>query len=190
MRRERSAGSRDPSWATALANMNQLPPPEKRRKTVIDSFQSMCLSNTDAVVSYGISATGSVIPTKSLPTTIPNDDSAVTVDVSSDDDEEMPSEQDLETKKLLYQLAFGNDAAATSTMKDPVDIKLEELIRQSRRKVASGDDFDVQTPYSRGSSFSTMEMDEMPTNTRPRSNSLPNDWRGPSVFAEDVDMDL
>jgi len=115
----------------------------------------------------------------------------IVTSMSDDDDEAMREDMSAEqeaTRKVMYQLALGK--ASDAKPKHPVDAKLEEMIRRTRLQtlaLKSKDDFDIQTPYSHGS---TMQQDNVPRG-RQRSNSLPRDWDGSMEDGtKDIDMML
>lgn len=100
-----------------------------------------------------------------------------------DDDEAMNDDADDEvTRQVIYKLALGNTAP-----QNPVDAKLEEMIRQTRLQLAvnkSKDDFDVETPYTHGS------VTILNDRSRQRSNSLPQEWEGPTRTQDDGTKDF
>jgi hypothetical protein len=122
--------------------------------------------------------------------TMSDDDEAMTAD-SSSRDEKLSALQNAE-RNIMYQLALGR--APETARKDPVDRKLEEMIRRSRlnsisQQTKAKDDFDIQTPYTRG----TMQQDDGMLSSaaaRQRSNSLPRDWDGSMQTDGSSSMDV
>ena len=171
MRRTRSIGN------SADTTPRISPPMSKRQRLMMEEFQSLSLQHNnnrnppakdhDTFVSH---------------VTSDDDDEAM----NSSEDEKLTSEQEA-TRRAMYQLAFGKAQQARSI--DPVDEKLEEMIRRSRLQAIASqqrpkDDFDLQTPYSHGSTMPGRAC-------RQRSNSLPRDWDGSMQDGtKDVDMML
>lgn len=122
--------------------------------------------------------------------TMSDDDEAMSAG-SSSQDETLSALQQAE-RNIVYQLALGR--APETARKDPVDRKLEEMIRRSRlnsisQQTKAKDDFDIQTPYTRG----TMQQDEGMLSSaaaRQRSNSLPRDWDGSMQTDGSSSMDV
>ena len=137
----------------------------------MEAFQSLTMKNEETNVADDVETNSSMAT---------GGDS----DATSVSDEEMLSDDAIATKKIVYQLALGT----TEEPEDIVDAKLEEMIRMSRLRAASQkakDDFDMDTPYKRGSSST---IDDVVITKRPRSKSLPRNWCGPNESA-DIGMD-
>lgn len=154
-----------------------MPPVSKRQRTMMDDFEHLNLEQGDR---------------KPPAVRAPDPSTTIITSLSSDDDDEAMSDKDQDeqeaTRKVMYNLALG-----TTTPQNPVDAKLDEMLRQTRLQLAlnkiSKDDFDVETPYTHGSVMAS----DMPTRSRQRSNSLPRDWDGSMAQddgAKDVDMML
>ena len=109
-------------------------------------------------------------------------------DDDDDDDDEFLSDIEKAGKNaqraVMLELVFGKSGStSSSSFHNPVDVKIEQMVRQSIRKVSQGerpiptptsslDDMAVETSYTRSSSGE--EFHVVPTTARrQRSNSLP-----------------
>jgi hypothetical protein len=142
----------------------------KKRRTIVDAFQNFNLDRSipqEAVL-------GGVEDDSSLLAGGPETDNhSLTSD--SEDDKSI-SVAGRAQRAVLLQLVFGQKPAGTPPV-DPVDAKVESLIRESLHKAVAGepftqDDMTIDAAYSRASS--TSEFDFFPR--RSRSNSLPMEF--------------
>jgi hypothetical protein len=143
----------------------------KRRRTIVDAFQNFNLGRSgippEAVL-------GGVADDSSLLAGAPEtDDHSLT---SDSEDAQSISDAGIAQRAVMLELVFGQEPEAARPI-DPVDAKLESLIRDSLHKAVAGepiaqDDMTIDTAYSRASALS--EFDFIPR--RPRSNSLPMEF--------------
>jgi hypothetical protein len=105
------------------------------------------------------------------------DDNSLT---SASDDEQLMSDAEQAQRKIMLELVYAAAKARASPPVNPVDAKVENLIRESMRRAALGaplvetsaDDMTLDTCYN--STMSTMSDLSLP-GVRPRSNSLPTE---------------
>lgn len=142
-------------------------PSRKRRRTILESFQTMSLVKHQDSSDEGNSscATGG----------------SLNGEGGDDDDDEslnsrennlMLSDQERFHRAIMYQLATGNPPRDHA---DIVEARVEQMIRQSRLQAAHQDDFHVE--FDRGCD-DEMNVDA-PLKLK-RSHSLPRDFEGPS----------
>jgi hypothetical protein len=137
----------------------------KRRRTIVDAFQNFNLGRSipQEAVLRGVADDASSLLAGGPET----DDHSLTSD--SEDDQSI-SDADKAQRAVMLELVFGQKPEGAPV--DPVDAKVESLIRESLHKAVAGepitqDDMAIDAPYSRASSSS--EFDFIPR--RPRSNS-------------------
>jgi len=170
MRRSRSTDENtNEILASGLTIPEQRPPSRKRRRTFLESFQTMSLIKTSDNESDG--GNSSCATGGSLNHT---DDDGCVEDTDYDDESSMEQEdvvltdQEKVHRAIMYQLATGKNPVK------PVDVvrdRLEQMIRQSRLQAAvAQDDFHVE--FQREGN--TM-MDVEPMEIK-RSSSLPRNF--------------
>jgi hypothetical protein len=168
----------------------------KRRRTIVDALQSISLDRSEEDVPDQI-------------VQMENDNNHSLTSSSDDSEEEeqlLLSDVEKAQRAVMLELVFGNNLSITQrpepqnhpliTQSNPVDAKIESLIRESLLKAVKGenpmpttsstqDDMTIDPSYSRASSGTDDFVFSSPR--RPRSNSLPMD----SVEDEpDVNMDM
>jgi hypothetical protein len=158
--------------SSALDSMRPVAPPKKRaRRTILDAFQSICLykgeevgDDEDADSSHAVADWG-------------NGEDACSTSSSLDDDEDnrLLSDRQEAERKVMLELVFGPNSEILQTPINPVDAKLQSLIRESLQHAtatdhATMDDMTIDVVYSR------MSPSETPLErvSIQRSNSLPN----------------
>jgi hypothetical protein len=170
----------------------------KRRRTIVDALQSISLDRREEDVPDQI-------------VQMENDNNHSLTSSSDDSEEEEPlllSDVEKAQRAVMLELVFGNNTSPSSITQrpqpqnpliiqsNPVDAKIESLIRESLQKAVKGenpipttsltqDDMTIDPSYSRASSSTDDFIFSSPR--RPRSNSLPMDSveDGP-----DVNMDM
>ena len=179
-------------------------PPGKRRKTILDAFSNITISQGDSLASNTGGSSRSSISSDlnaescySLP--LPNE-----FMIDAEDDDDVENDIPLSDKALLERernimrsLVFGGPPRSyylQIPQQDPVEQRISNLIRgsiqeairqeppsQSQSKPSCGCDMDVETSYSRPSVGLSDEE------RRPRSNSLPKEWQ---TSSDDESMDI
>lgn len=167
-------------------------PSRKRRRTIVDVFQSISLSEHEKdrqSVSPVVTDVERIeIPSNDI-VAAPQDD--FMIDAEDDDDESVDSKplslKEVAEREIMRALVYGPSSSSSTAQglqrQDPVDQKLQDLIRGSIQKAIRQDsqcDMDIETSYTRPSS-----MESEPVGNRPRSNSLPNEFT-----AEQMEMDF
>ena len=174
MRRARSIGTGGDASRTVA------PPVSKRQRTVVEHFQSLSISQQSGDTNTTVPDTSNnLVETQGSASSLTDDEAM------SSEDEQTTIEKE-STRKIMYQLALGK-SPYDARPKDPVDAKLEEMIRRTRLQLAqprAKDDFD----FSYDTSSCAMEEENIPER-RPRSNSLPRDWTGSEEEETSMDID-
>lgn len=172
---------------------NPILPCRKKRRTFLESFQTMAIKSSgdssdggDSSCATGGSVAGSDDETESL----------------GDDDDVLLSDQEKAHRAIMYKLVTGK--ANNQASSNAVTERIEQLIRLSRLKAAvtATDDFDVRV---RRDDDDTMEIESR--GLLKRSNSLPQKFdrsekppmesiaievsgRWGGTFGQDVDMHM
>ena len=198
MRRSRSDCEEKDGKIVELSLMSaegsQILPCRKKRRTFLESFQTMAIKSSsgdssgedDSSCATGGSVAGSDDETESL----------------GDDDDVLLSDQEKAHRAIMYKLVTGKVNNKTSS--NVVTERIEQLIRLSRLKAAATatDDFDVRV---RSDEVDTMEVEVESRGFLKRSNSLPQKFdrserppmesiaieipgRWGGAFTHDVDM--
>jgi hypothetical protein len=162
-------------------------PPRKRRKTIVDALNHIAITEraqqvpTEALVAED----GDSSLIAGGPGT--GDENSLT-SASDEEDEELLSDADKAQRAVLFELALGKHSEQQS---NPVDTKLESLVRESMKRAADGlppvkrnqpetkDDMTLDTSYSKGTSIDDFS-DSMIVIPRKRSNSLPMEFEDQS----------
>lgn len=156
------------------------PPSRKRRRTIVDAFGEISLEkeiqpSAEWIEEDNNSMHSSEIRMRDKDMTMATDPiSNYTSDDHIDDDEEQErplSAKEIAEREIMRQIVFG--ATSTERRTDPVDRRLQELIRESFKQDIKPDtmmcDMNVETSYNRPSPSMVVEGEG-----RPRSNSLPD----------------
>ena len=145
----------------------------KRRRTIVDAFQNFNLGPSipqEALLLGGVADDSSLLA--GGPET---DDHSLT---SDSEDAQSTSDADKAQHAVMVELVFGQKPeGAPAPVLDPVDAKVESLIRESLHKAIAGksitqDDIKIDVAYSRASSTEEFAL----VQRRPRSNSLPMEF--------------
>jgi hypothetical protein len=151
------------------ADTNRAHRKPKRRRKIVDAFQNFNLGRSipqEAVL-------GRVEDVSSLLSGGPLSETNDLSLTSDSEDDQSISDVDKAQRAFMLELVFGKKPDEGAPRIDPVDAKVESLIRESLSKAVAGepitqDDMTIDATYSRASS--TSEFDFIPR--RPRSNSL------------------
>ena len=164
-------------------------PPRKRRRTIVDALNHIAISEkpqqipTEAV--FGDDGDDSSLIAGGPGT---GDDHSLTS--HSDVEDELLSDADQAQRAVLFDIALGKQAERQN---DPVDTKLESMVRESMKRAAGGlppvkrrpsrDDMTIETSYSKGNPSMNnpredfiMNPPPLPFASRKRSNSLPMEF--------------
>jgi hypothetical protein len=162
--------------SSAFDSIRPVVPPKKRRRTILDAFQSICLYKGEEADKAG----GDDEDANSSQAVAAWDDGeeACSTDSSLDDDEDnrLLSDREEVERKVMLELVFGPNSEVLQFPTNPVDVKLQELIRESLQHVSptdhatTHDDMTIDVVYSRMSPTETSGERVSIT----RSNSLPN----------------
>lgn len=177
------------SGSSAIDSMRPVTAPRKRRKTFLDAFQSITLQKESDEEGEGCDdADSSQAVADDDYNDVGDADNYSTTSSIEDPDEQgsaidrtLLSDREEAERKVMLELVFGPEHPESSSArgKDLVDLKLQELIRDSLkqakskeeiRQTTAGDDMTIDTPYSRAS---TLDVSSLSTGMT-RSNSLPN----------------
>ena len=164
-----SASSSQAADSQAADSMRPLAPPaRKRRRTILDAFQSIHLQNEEEEDADSSQAVADIEGEDVSDSTIEEED-------ESQEDRLLSDREEAERKDML-ELVLG-----PKPKRNPVDEKVAAMVRQTIKKVtdpnaapaalasATRDDMDIEAPYSR-SSVAALP----PPAARERSNSLPD----------------
>ena len=141
----------------------------KRRRTIVDALQNISL-NTSTPQEVEIDDDCSLLAGGP----VSGDDHSLT---SDSDDEQLLTEAEKAQRQVMLELVLGGGQSKAQPPSNPVDARVEEMIRESLRRAVSGDlpfaqdDLTIDTCYSRSTPSSEFEFLEP---NRPRSNSLPD----------------
>ena len=185
MRRQFDDGNAD-----SVLVYESLAPSLKRRRTIVDAFESFRIAEdnnnvNDTAARHHVYQEGNTLPSNGIDDIMFDADSDD--DDDDDDDEEAPlTTHELAQREIMRAIVFGRRPfQPAQQQQDPVEQKLQDLIRGSiqeavRHKHDSQCDMDIKTSYNRPS----LSMEGFVGNLRPRSNSLPNE------FNQDNEMDI
>ena len=175
--------------SSAFDSIRPVVPPKKRRRTILDAFQSICLYKGEEAVKTG----GDDEDADSSQAVAAWDDGeeACSTDSSLDDDEDnrLLSDREEVERKVMLELVFGPNSEVLQFPTNPVDAKLQDLIRQSLQQVSptdhatTHDDMTIDVVYSRMSPTETPGERLAMT----RSNSLPNIFASAGSAEESMD---
>jgi len=152
------------SSSDAIDSMRPVAPkPRKRRRTILSAFSS---------IDIGKGESGGEEEDADSSQAVVDDEGYEEYSTSSslededDGDMKLLSDKEQAERKVMLDMVFGPKA------KDPVDYKLQNMIRETLQKATaepgSQDDMNIDASYSRASSVSLGEPEMK------RSNSLPN----------------
>jgi hypothetical protein len=161
--------------SSAFDSIRPVVPPKKRRRTILDAFNSICLykgeeaggDEEDADSSQAVANWG-------------NAEDACSTDSSLDDEEDnrLLSDREEVERKVMLELVFGPNSEVLQFPTNPIDAKVQELIRGSLQQVsptdhAIKDDMTIDVVYSRMS----------PTETSGERGSIARSTSLPNIFA-------
>jgi len=151
----------------------------KKRKTILESFQSITLkSNCEQSIDGNSScATGGSRNASHL---VMHDDDTV----SSSNSDEFLSDQEKVQRAMVYQLATGKTHGEKRS--NIVLDRLEHIIRDSRMRAATASD-DFHLFFGRYHEDKDMNIDAPPLK---RSASLPKFFEGPAVPFQTIEIEL
>ena len=164
------------SSSQAADSMRPLAPPaRKRRRTILDAFQSIHIQNEDEEDADSSQAVADIEG---------EDVSDSTIEDEESQEDRLLSDREEAERKVMLELVLG---PAKKAKRDPVDRKVAAMVRESIKKVAndpggvvvgpaayasvssSRDDMHIEAPYSRSSAANLP-----PPAALERSNSLPD----------------
>jgi len=183
-------------------NDERIMPQRKKRRTILESLQTMSLKSTSNHSNAGCCDSSDDEGNSSCATggSLLHDDGNHYGDEESmgsgtDEEEDvLLSDQEKVHRDIMYQLATGKtrsdqqiDGTSSNQRQDVVQDRIEQMIRQSRLRAAaalavakSTDDFDVAVRRSSSNTL-MMDMDVEPSLLQlKRSNSLPGNVGGPT----------
>lgn len=163
--------------SSAIDSMRPSAPARKRRRTILDAFQSISLfkggesggedDDDDADSSQAVADRGAG-----------EDAYSTSSSLEDDEDNTLMSDREEAQRKVMLQLVFGPGSEAVASPAHSVDVKIQHLIRESLQQAtaadyATSDDMVLDPLYTRSSSRSqaSSTMEDQPS--LPRSNSLP-----------------
>jgi hypothetical protein len=175
--------------SSAFDSIRPVVPPKKRRRTILDAFQSIRLYKGEETDKAG----GDDEDANSSQAVAAWDDGeeACSTDSSLDDDEDnrLLSDREEVERKVMLELVFGPNSEVLQFPTNPVDSKLQDLIRESLQQVSptdhatTHDDMTIDVVYSRMSPIETPGERVAIT----RSNSLPNIFASADSAGESMD---
>ena len=161
------------SSSQAADSMRPLAPPaRKRRRTILDAFQSIHLQNEDEEDADSSQAVADIEG---------EDVSDSTIEDEESQEDRLLSDREEAERKVMLELVLG---PAKKVKRDPVDQKVAAMVRETIKQVsnhdgaavlptaaavATRDDMHIEAPYSR-SSVANLP----PPAALERSNSLPD----------------
>ena len=139
------------------------PPARKRRRTILDAFQSIHIQNEDEEDADSSQAVADIEG---------EDVSDSTIEDEESQDDRLLSDREEAERKVMLELVLGPTKKAK---RDPVDQKVAAMVRESIKKAGqepggvatTRDDMHIEAPYSRSASLP-------PPAPMERSNSLPD----------------
>lgn len=162
------------SSSQAADSMRPLAPPaRKRRRTILDAFQSIHIQNEDEEDADSSQAVADIEGEDVSDSTIEDED-------ESQEEDRLLSDREEAERKVMLELVLGPTKKAK---RDPVDQKVAAMVRETIKKAAvpmpavppfsasssSKDDMHIEVPYSRSSAAILP-----PPPPLERSNSLPD----------------
>lgn len=169
------------SSSQAADSMRPLAPPaRKRRRTILDAFQSINIQNEDEEDADSSQAVADIEG---------EDVSDSTIEDEESQEDPLLSDREEAERKVMLELVLG----PKNSKRHPVDAKVAEMVRETIQKVATTapaatttrDDMHIDTSYSRAS---VTDSAGPPVASLERSNSLPDMFTLDSDSAMDISM--
>mmetsp|Transcript_4249 Transcript_4249/g.6629 ORF Transcript_4249/g.6629 Transcript_4249/m.6629 type:complete len:200 (-) Transcript_4249:194-793(-) len=156
-------------------------PSRKRRRTILETFQSMTLKSQLGEISDEGNSSCATGGSRNAALPSRNDDDTV----SSANSNEILSDQEKAQRAMAYQLAIGR--TYIKNRNGIVADRLEKMIRTSRRQAeTSTDDINIKLEATKDSN--DMDVDEsIPLK---RSTSLPKNFEGPVPPVDTIEVEL
>jgi len=156
-------------------------PSRKRRRTILENFQSMTLKSQFGEMSDEGNSSCATGGSRNAALLGHNDDDTV----SSENSNEILSDQERAHRAMIYQLATGRKYGGKCN--GVVVDRIEQMIRSSRRKAETAiDDINIKLEVENKSN----EMDVDESIPLKRSTSLPKNFEGPVPPVDTIEVEL